>query len=99
LLYLLIFGLPILSRFSVKRMASQLGPDYVWARDLGDMLMLAVLAYVVGGAGVSVAYLESAYLMAMLMAVLQAFLRRRLAEQRREQARERHASRLAGRPA
>lgn len=99
MLYLAIFAMPILSRFSVKRMATRLGPDYVWARDLGDMLMLSVLAYVVGGAGVSVAYLESAYLMAMLMAVLQVFLRQRLAEQRREQARERHGGQLAGRPA
>lgn len=92
LLYLVIFAMPILSRFSVKRMATRLGPDYVWARDLGDMLMLAVMAYLVGGAGVSVAYLEAAYLMAMLMAVLQVHLRQRLAEQRREQARAARAT-------
>lgn len=91
LLYLTIFGLPILSRFSVKRMATRLGPDYLWARDLGDMLMLAVLAYVVGGAGVSVAYLEVAYVMTMLMAVLQVFLRQKLAEQQREQSRVQRA--------
>ncbi|NCT96015.1 MAG: putative O-glycosylation ligase, exosortase A system-associated [Comamonadaceae bacterium] len=86
-LYLLIFSLPLLSRFSVKRMATRLGPDYVWARDLGDMLMLAVMAYLVGGASVSVAYLEMAYFMVMLMAVLQVHLRQRLNEHQREQAR------------
>jgi len=98
LLYLTIFGLPILSRFSVKRMATRLGPDYLWARDLGDMLMLSVLAYVVGGAAVSVAYLEAAYLMVMLMAVLQVFLRQRVAELQREQSRA-HRAGLTEKPA
>jgi probable O-glycosylation ligase (exosortase A-associated) len=94
-LYLLIFSMPLLARFSVKRMATRLGPDYVWARDLGDMLMLAVMAYMVGGAAVSVAYLEVAYLMVMLMAVLQVHLRQRLSEHERAQARAGRAT-LAG---
>jgi hypothetical protein len=50
---------------------------------------------VVGGAGVSVAYLESAYLMVMLMAVLQVFLRQKLAEQEQEHRSAARAARAA----
>lgn len=38
-------------------MTTRLGVHYQWARDMADMLMLSVLAYMVGGASVSLGYL------------------------------------------
>ena len=58
------------SRLAIKRMTTQLGVSYQWARDMADMLMLAVLAYMVGGASVSLGYLEVIYIVVMLMELL-----------------------------
>jgi len=58
------------SRQTIKRMTTQLGAPYQWARDMADMLMLSVLAYMVGGASVSLGYLEVIYMIVMLMELL-----------------------------
>jgi probable O-glycosylation ligase (exosortase A-associated) len=45
-------------------------PELVWARDLSDALRLALIAYCVGGAGVSLAYLDLFYMTVMLLEVV-----------------------------
>lgn len=60
----------IYSRFSIKRHVNALGPGWLWARDMADMLMLSVIAYMVGGAAVSLGYFEVFYMIAMLMEIL-----------------------------
>ena len=69
-LFLTILLRAIWSRFTIKRLATQLGTPYQWARDMADMLMLSVLAYMVGGASVSLGYLEVIYMVVMLMELL-----------------------------
>jgi probable O-glycosylation ligase (exosortase A-associated) len=69
-LFLFILVRALWSRLAIKRMTTQLGVSYQWARDMADMLMLAVLAYMVGGASVSLAYLEVIYMVVMLMELL-----------------------------
>lgn len=69
-LFLTILLRAIWSRFTIKRLATQLGAPYQWARDMADMLMLSVLAYMVGGASVSLGYLEVIYMVVMLMELL-----------------------------
>lgn len=69
-LFLTILLRAIWSRFTIKRLATQLGESYQWARDMADMLMLSVLAYMVGGASVSLGYLEVIYMVVMLMELL-----------------------------
>lgn len=69
-IFLFIMLRAVWSRQIIKRMATQLGAPYQWARDMADMLMLSLLAYMVGGASVSVAYLEAIYMMVMLMELL-----------------------------
>ncbi len=44
--------------------------NLIWARDLADALRLALVAYCIGGAGVSLGYLELFYVIVMLLAVL-----------------------------
>lgn len=57
-------------RFQVKRMVGLLGSQYQWARDMADMLMLSIVAYMVGGAAVSIGYLEAIYMIVMLSELL-----------------------------
>lgn len=75
LIFLGMLSHALYSRGSIKRMAQELGPRFTWARDLGDMLMLSVLAYMTGGASVSVAYLELIYMVVMLMEILRVHVR------------------------
>ena len=69
-IFLLILFQALWSRQSIKRMTNQLGSRYQWARDMADMLMLSVLAYMVGGASVSLGYLEAIYMIVMLLELL-----------------------------
>ncbi len=78
-LFLLIMLRSISSRYSIKRMTATLGEPYQWARDMADMLMLSVLAYLVGGASVSLGYLEVIYMVVMLMELLRLHVARALA--------------------
>lgn len=71
ILFLTILLQSIHSRFAIKRMVKQLGGTrHLWARDLADMLMLSVIAYMAGGAAVSLGYFEVIYTVIMLMELL-----------------------------
>lgn len=78
-LFLAILWRSIASRYRIKRMTARLGETYQWARDMADMLMLSVLAYMVGGASVSLAYLEVIYMIVMLMELLRLHVTRAVA--------------------
>ena len=58
------------SRFVIKRQLHSMGPQWLWARDMADMLMLGIIAYMAGGAAVSLAYFEVIYMVVMLMEML-----------------------------
>jgi len=60
----------IRSRYVIKRQLRSMGPAWLWARDMADMLMLAIIAYMAGGAAVSLAYFEVIYMVVMLMEML-----------------------------
>lgn len=45
-------------------------PELLWARDLSDGLKLAIVAYCVGGAGVSLGYFDLFYVLIMLIEAL-----------------------------
>lgn len=83
-LFLFILFRALWNRRVIKRMTDQLGAPYQWARDMADMLMLAVLAYMVGGASVSLGYLEVIYMVVMLMELLRLHVVRALAAAARE---------------
>lgn len=78
-IFLIILLRAIWSRYTIKRLTTQLGAPYRWARDMADMLMLSVLAYMVGGASVSLGYLEVIYMVVMLMELLRLHVARALA--------------------
>nr|WP_145544873.1 putative O-glycosylation ligase, exosortase A system-associated [Variovorax boronicumulans] len=69
-LYLAILINALMTARTVRRIAKQHGDSLMWARDMGDALSLAIVAYAVGGGGVSLAYFETFYVLAMLLEVL-----------------------------
>lgn len=82
-LFMVILLQSIHSRFAIKRMVKELGgTNHLWARDLADMLMLSVVAYMVGGAGVSLGYFEVVYMLIMLMEMLRLYMIREITAQR-----------------
>ncbi|AEB83120.1 putative O-glycosylation ligase, exosortase A system-associated [Alicycliphilus denitrificans] len=86
-LFLFILARALWCRRVIKRATARLGSPYQWARDMADMLMLAVLAYMVGGAAVSLGYFEVIYMVVMLMELLRIHVVRALADpMRREMA-------------
>ena len=69
-LFLGILMQAIRSRYVIKRHLKDMGSQWLWARDMSDMLMLAIIAYMAGGAAVSLAYFEVIYIVVMLMEML-----------------------------
>lgn len=64
----------------VRRLAKEIGSKADWARDLSNMLSVSLLAYMVGGASVSLAYYEIVYVLMMLIEVLRIMLSKQLKE-------------------
>jgi probable O-glycosylation ligase (exosortase A-associated) len=69
-LFLAILGNALITRVEIKNLAKKLGDDFLWARDLADLLAVSVVAFAVGGAGVSLAHFETLYVVVMLQELL-----------------------------
>lgn len=69
-IFLSILGYAVVGRFQIKRQVQAIGKGMEWARDMADMLLLAVVAYMAGGAAVSLGYFEVIYMLVMLMEML-----------------------------
>lgn len=67
LLFGAIFANAIRLRYRIKSMVKESGEHLAWAVDMADALMLSLLAYLVGGAAVSLAYFEPPFVIVMLM--------------------------------
>ncbi len=71
---------------SVRRRAKALGPEARWAADLATMLNIAMVAYLVGGAALSLAWVDLPYVLVMMVATLDRILR--IEQERRKKATE-----------
>jgi len=60
----------LLTASEAKRLSILIGPNMHWAVDLSNALSASAIALMVGGGGVSVAYSEMLYVVAMLAEVL-----------------------------
>ena len=70
LLFLSFFVVALVNILNVKRMAARHPLELAWGADLASMLGVSILAFAVGGAGVSLAYFETFYVMIFLTDVL-----------------------------
>lgn len=69
-LFLAIIGNALLGVRKIRRLAARAGPSMLWARDMADCLGLSLVVFAVGGAGVSLAYFETFYVVIFLIEVL-----------------------------
>ena len=69
-IYMLMLVNAFYTRIEIRRLAATLGQSAMWAANLADMLAASILAFMVGGALLSAAYLEIPFLMISLMAVI-----------------------------
>ncbi len=58
------------TRREIRQLLAATGKRHVWASDMADMLMLSIVAYMVGGLFVSLAYLEATYMVLVIMEML-----------------------------
>lgn len=58
------------TRREIRQLLAATGKRHVWASDMADMLMLSIMAYMVGGLFVSLAYLEAIYMVLVIMEML-----------------------------
>lgn len=72
-----LFGLLFLNAFRARAEIRRLtkGGRWLWARDMSDMLFLALFAYMVSGSAVSMAYFEPFYVLLMAMEMLRQWVR------------------------
>ncbi len=68
-LFLAMIANAFITARKIRRMVAN-RPELVWARDLSDALRLGLIAYCVGGGGVSLAYLDLFYMTIMLLEVV-----------------------------
>jgi len=69
-LFLALLGNAFLTRIEIRKRVKAAGTDLAWAGDLADMLVVSVLAFMVGGALVSIAYQEFTFMILMLLEVI-----------------------------
>lgn len=69
-LFLSILGCAFVARIQIGQMVKTGPPSLIWATDLANALMLSLVAYCIGGAAVSLGYLEIPYMLVMMMEIL-----------------------------
>ncbi|MDR3299077.1 MAG: putative O-glycosylation ligase, exosortase A system-associated [Candidatus Accumulibacter sp.] len=75
LLFLGVFLNSLVARYHIKLLIERAPERYIWALDMADALMLAILAYLAGGAAVSLGYFEIPYMLVMLMEILRQYVK------------------------
>jgi probable O-glycosylation ligase (exosortase A-associated) len=70
LIFIAILANTLITTFETRRLAREAGPGMAWAADLATALSAVMIAYSAGAAGVSVAYAEMLYVVAILSEIL-----------------------------
>lgn len=74
LLFLGMMSAAFITRWDIKTLAKRLPGDHSWAVDLSTAITLSLVAFMAGGAGVSLAYFELMYLQIVLLSVIRRLL-------------------------
>jgi hypothetical protein len=73
LLFLAIMGNAFVTALQIRRITAH-RRDLLWARDMSDALALSCFAFTIGGAGVSLAYFETYYVVVCLLEALRQYV-------------------------
>lgn len=77
-LFLALLLSAFVTRWQIKSLVKQLSRDHAWASDLSTAITLSLVAFMVGGAGVSLAYFELAYLQIVMLSIVLHLLQKEL---------------------
>ena len=81
ILFLSIMASAFINRSSIFAKIKKSGrKDLLWANDIANTLFLSLLAFMVGGAGVSLPYYEIVYILVSLMAILNGIVTAKIRE-------------------
>ena len=69
IIYMSILASAFISRSEIKSLSKKYPGKLLWARDLADALALSLVAFMVGGAGVSLPYFELIFIIVNLLAI------------------------------
>lgn len=83
ILFLAMMAATFALRWNIKSIVKRLPGDHGWAVDLSTAITLSLVAFMAGGAGVSLAYFELVYLQIVLLSVLHRLLRQQEAQHQR----------------
>ncbi|MDZ4104135.1 MAG: putative O-glycosylation ligase, exosortase A system-associated [Hydrogenophaga sp.] len=78
-LFLALLTAAFISRWQIKGLVKRLPGDHAWASDLSTAITLSLVAFMVGGAGVSLAYFELAYLLIVMISIVLHLLEKKVA--------------------
>ncbi|MFW2355818.1 putative O-glycosylation ligase, exosortase A system-associated [Hydrogenophaga sp.] len=81
-LFLALLGSAFVNRWRIKAAAAKTKGDTTWATDLATAINLSLVAYMAGGAGVSLAYFELVYLFIMVLPAIHRILIREGAKEK-----------------
>jgi probable O-glycosylation ligase (exosortase A-associated) len=73
-LFLALLASAFITRWQIKSLVKQLPGNHAWATDLSTALTLSLVAFMVGGAGVSLAYFELTYLQIVMLSIIRHLL-------------------------
>ena len=77
-LFLALLASAFITRWQIKKLVKRLPGDNSWASDLSTAITLSLVAFMVGGAGVSLAYFELAYLQIVMLSIVLHLLQKEL---------------------
>lgn len=74
LIFLALLASAFMTRWQIKSLVKRVPGNHAWATDLSTAMTLSLVAFMVGGAGVSLAYFELTYLQIIILSVIRQLL-------------------------
>lgn len=91
-LFLSLMASAYITRWQIKGLVKRLRGNHAWASDLSTAITLSLVAYMAGGAGVSLGYFELVYLQIVMLSIVRQMLLRELQPDKGELTKGRDSS-------
>lgn len=85
LLFLALLSSAYITRWQIKGLVKRSQDNNAWASDLSTAITLSLVAYMAGGAGVSLAYFELVYLQIVMLSIVRKMLLRQVEPEKKDQ--------------
>jgi hypothetical protein len=82
LLFLALMASAYITRWQINDLVKRTSSSNTWASDLSTAITLSLVAYMAGGAGVSLGYFELVYLQIVMLAIIRQLLLRQVEQEK-----------------